>query len=99
MDGISLGENSPNLLSYTQSRGDSQAILEISYLSSATCDNTGLYKISKDTCTRSLTRTIDGCDTNTITGKYGGNVTDDCGDFSYATQVIEKVFCGDNRYS
>lgn len=99
MDGISSGENSPNLLSYIQSRGDSQAVLEVSYLSSATCDNTGLYKISKDTCVRSLTRTIDGCNTNTITGKYGGNVTDDCGVFSYTTQVTEKVFCGGNRYS
>jgi hypothetical protein len=65
-----LRRNSPNLLSYTGSQGDSQAVLEVSYLSSSTCDHTGLYKIDKNVRIRYLTSVTDGCYTNTVTAKY-----------------------------
>ncbi|KAK4505848.1 hypothetical protein PRZ48_003813 [Zasmidium cellare] len=84
---------------YKQLLGDSEMVLSLDYSPDKSCPQTGAeaqYLIEETSCERFLRRTIDDCNTDfkTSTGKYGGNITDACGVYSFATQVDEKTLCG-----
>ncbi|KAF2162103.1 hypothetical protein M409DRAFT_58549 [Zasmidium cellare ATCC 36951] len=88
-----------NTETYKEILGNSEMVLSLEYSSDKTCPQQGdeaRYLIEGTSCERFLRRTIDDCNTDftTTTGKYGGNITDACGVYTFSTQINEKTLCG-----
>jgi hypothetical protein len=62
---------------------------------SSDCKGSGSYTVSKDTCTKYLLETIDGCDTDTTMYKHGGTVTDmdGCAAFTFHPTGTDTFAC------
>jgi hypothetical protein len=80
--------------------GDSVLWLRARYnVEDQTCSQQGdaKYTLNERTCNRFFMLLLDGCNTNAGThlGKYGGNLTDHCGLYSFDPLVSEPMSCFD----
>jgi hypothetical protein len=96
--GSNVSPNQGNSNNFYQKLGDSLATISVSY--------TPLVQEEAKRSTRSTNMpvtgfsagTVDDCNTSYKRpyGKYGGQVTDDCGIFKLETKAIEQMECGQN---
>lgn len=81
--------------------GNSNMNINVTYSSADQCpQDSSSYKIDRNACQRFLYRALDDCNTKYTgyLGKAGGSVTDDCGIFSFSTEVSEVIRCGGDPY-
>ncbi|QIW98610.1 hypothetical protein AMS68_004128 [Peltaster fructicola] len=87
---------------YRPRLGNSYMTFGVDYSKDPDCTGEGdSYKLDEATCTRLLSKTVDGCDTNfrEPTGKFGGRILDGCGQLRMSTTVSEVFTCGFNFYN
>lgn len=94
----------PNREPYKPGFGNSEMKLSVSYSQDEQCKPDGEeaeYLIDQAACKRFLYRTLDDCNTDFKgdLGKFGGNITDGCGIYSFTTLVNENIICGGNPYA
>lgn len=95
----SIASRTDHTTTYKPSLGNSNTVISITFIDDGGCGQNSAIQLSQDGCASTLYSLIDNCDADEgYLGRYGGEATEGCVNFSISSEVEEAIRCDGNPH-